>query len=356
MKTARHLFWDIGTATMRCLPPELAHDIGITCLKNGIAPRTPAHTLQENILQMEVDLGVEIAGLGKISHPIGLAAGFDKDAECIVGCERVGFSFVEVGTVTPFAQPGNPRPRIWRQKREKALINAMGFNNNGIDSACRRVNIAHQSGIKIPVGVNIGKNKATPAQNALDDYAKGFQKAREVGNFFIVNISSPNTPGLRDLATPQFVRDLATTCESEQKSRTWIKLSPDMERHELQALIEAISLSNFAGVVLSNTHKVDTPHPGGQSGKPIFELANSVLQWSWDVHRGALPTLASGGVFSGADAFEKIARGASAVEIFTAFIYRGPMAVELICHELALEFKKRGLKNLAEAKGLFFRS
>ncbi len=356
MKTVRHLFWDMGTAAMRCLPPELAHDIGIACLKNRISPQTPALQLQENMRRVGVDFTVEIPGLGKLSHPIGLAAGFDKDAECIAGCERVGFSFVEVGTVTPLAQPGNPKPRLWRQKSALALVNAMGFNNRGTELACRRVSTAKQSGVKIPMGVNIGKNKITPAQNALDDYAKGFHTAQGVADFFVVNISSPNTPGLRDLATPQFVRDLANTCAANQKLRTWIKLSPDMARHELQALIEAIAISKFAGVVLSNTHKVDSPHSGGQSGKPILNLANTVLEWSWEVHKGALPTLATGGVFTGTDAFEKIVRGASAVEIFTAFVYRGPLAVELICHELGEEFQKRGLRTLAEAQGSFFKS
>lgn len=347
-------FWELGTAAMRNLPPEFAHDMGIACLKYGVIPRTPSKKIADRAMREGVNLETSLPGLGKVPHPIGLAAGFDKDADCIAGCENVGFSFVEIGTVTPLPQPGNQRPRLWRQKEEHALINAMGFNNHGAAKACEKVMRAKNGGAMLPVGVNIGKNKITTPENALNDYAHGFATANSVANFFVVNISSPNTPGLRDLATPEFIRHLAQICDNSQRTRTWIKLSPDMERTEFQTLIEAVMTSEFAGVVLSNTHKVDNPHIGGMSGAPILKLSNLVLEWSWDVHQGTLPTIATGGVFSGADALAKIQRGASAIELLTAFIYRGPLAVSLIARELSIEMKLRGFSDIAAARGTFF--
>jgi dihydroorotate dehydrogenase len=325
-------------------------------LRKGIAPRVDVSRIAEFAKALGVDLSTTLFGEQSMPHPIGLAAGFDKNAECILGCQRVGFAFVEVGTVTPLAQPGNPKPRLWRQKSDFALVNAMGFNNAGAKNSCENVMRAKEHGARLPLGINIGKNKITTASDALRDYEKGFHEAARAGDFFVVNISSPNTPGLRDLATPEFIAGLARTCGTKNLSRTWIKLSPDIEKSELQALIHAVKNENFAGVVLSNTHKLDAPWQGGQSGKPILNLANRVLEWAWEVHQGCLPTIASGGIFSGADALAKIERGANAVEIFTAFIYRGPLAIELIVQELALEMRNRGFTNIASAKGAFFKT
>ncbi len=347
-------FWSLGTAAMRCLPPELAHDIGIACLKCGVAPNIHGTKLQRRFETEGLNLGLKLPGLGTLAHPIGLAAGFDKDAACVVGCSHSGFSFVEVGTVTPLPQPGNPRPRLWRQKNDLALVNAMGFNNAGLARMADSLMNLKKSDLNIPVGVNAGKNKITDAKNALEDYAKVFSECKNLCDFFVVNLSSPNTPGLRDLATPQFIQNLSGTLSCEDKGRTWIKLSPDMTRVEFQNVLEAVSEAKFAGAILTNTHKVDLPWQGGQSGAPLRNLSNQCLEWAWDVHKGALPVIGSGGIITGADVFEKIAKGSWAVEIFTAFIYRGPLAVKLILEELVKEMAARGINNVEQIRGSYF--
>lgn len=338
-----------GTAVLRSLPAEMAHDVGMYLMSKGLLNLLPQPLFPSVKTQMTTD----IPGIGMLRHPIGLAAGFDKNARCPHAFQRMGFSFLELGTVTPRPQPGNPKPRLFREPGQRAIINRMGFNSDGGENVASRLRKHQWTPAHVPLGINLGKNKDTPASNAVSDYVNGVQRFASLAQYFVINISSPNTPGLRDLATPEFISNLAAAIGRE-KSRSWIKLDPDMDRKTFQELITTIRLEEFGGVILSNTHRVEQPQAGGQSGHPLLSPANAVLEWAWEVHHGSLPMIASGGILSGIDAFHKIARGACAVQLYTALIYRGPGAVARIYEELAWELRLRNISSVRDAIGSWY--
>lgn len=343
------LFYKLGaaaTACLRLLPAENAHNCGILALESGLLRTLPAPRFVNHGVSMESDL----PGIGALRHPIGLAAGFDKNARALHGFEQLGFSFLEIGTVTPKPQEGNPKPRVFRDEGQRAIVNRMGFNSEGSAAVARRIRRAKWTHYNIPLGINVGKNKSTPTDQALKDYLQGLRTFEDLGRYFVINVSSPNTPGLRALATPEFIKELAQEA-GPLAAKSWIKLDPDMERRHFQTLIETIGTSGFRGLVLSNTHRVECPQAGGQSGHPLLSLSNTVLEWAWQVHKGSIPTIATGGILSGVDVFHKIARGASAVQLYTALVYRGPGAVSRIYEELALELKLRGFGSVRDAIG-----
>lgn len=334
------------TACMRRLPAELAHDIAMLSMERGLLKALPSPRQPE----VPVPLQVEVPGLGRLRHPIGLAAGFDKNARCPDAFEYMGLSFLELGTVTPRPQPGNPKPRLFRYPETLSIINRMGFNSDGAEVVLSRL-IAHRwTPERVPLGVNVGKNKNTPIEHSIDDFVAGINAFALQAKWLTVNISSPNTPGLRTLATPQFIQDLAYSA-GEHRPKCWIKLDPDMDRTTFQDIITSVKKYEFAGVILSNTHRVEWPETGGQSGHPLLSASNTCLEWAWDVTKGTLPMIATGGVLSGVDAFHKLARGASAVQIYTALVYRGPAAAFRICEELAAELSLRGFASAEEAIG-----
>lgn len=345
-----NLAGQFGTALLRLLPAETAHDFGMFLLSKGSLEVLP-HPL---LLNHQVNMTTNIPGVGLIRHPIGLAAGFDKNARCPHSFQKMGFSFLELGTVTPRPQPGNPKPRLFRDAGQRAIVNRMGFNSDGGERVASRLRGHNWSLANVPIGINLGKNKDTPASRAVDDYLNGVERFQNLAHYFVVNISSPNTPGLRDLATPAFIETLAATIGHERK-RSWIKLDPDMDKPAFQKMIETIKAQEFCGVILSNTHRVELPEAGGQSGHPLLSPSNSMLELAWEVHRGTLPMIASGGVLSGVDAFHKITRGACAVQIYTALVYRGPGAVARIHEELALELKLRKFSNVQDAIGAWYK-
>lgn len=303
----------------------------------------------------DVQWTINVPKLGELQHPVGLAAGFDKNAEAVQGFSRLGFSFIEVGTITPRKQLGNPRPRLFRQPDARTLINRMGFNSDGADKVCERVNSLKWRLDRVPLGINVGKNKITPLEKAIEDYAYTIQKFRGKCSYFVVNISSPNTPGLRELATPSFIEELAQTIPEERR-KTWVKLDPDLDRKSFQELIAAIVRAEFAGVILCNTHRVVSPQVGGLSGPTLSQMSNRCLEWAWAVHKGSLPMIASGGIFTGYDAFQKIIRGASAVQVYTALVYRGPLVVSKILNELCDEMKLQGFGSIQEIIGKYYES
>jgi dihydroorotate dehydrogenase len=337
------------TAWLRLLPAETAHDIGMLAMERGLLrflPHPPSRKFQ-------IPLQVDIPGIGLLRHPIGLAAGFDKNARCPGAFEHMGLAFIELGTVTPRPQPGNPKPRLFRQPEIRAIINRMGFNSDGAEAVLARLRELNWPEGSVPIGVNVGKNKQTPPDMALDDFLTGIQTFESHARWLTVNVSSPNTPGLRDLATPDFLRDLSQLLGGV-RSKCWIKLDPDMSRTEFQDMISSVKSEGFQGVILSNTHRVEWPEAGGQSGHPLLSASNTCLEWAWDVTKGSLPVIATGGVLSGVDAFHKLARGASAVQIYTALVYRGPGAAFRICEELAAELKLRGFASATEAIGSLY--
>lgn len=271
-------------------------------------------------------------------NPVGLAAGLDKDGECIKAWEALGFGFVEIGTVTPRPQPGNPKPRMFRLPRAQALINRMGFNNKGVDYLIEQV---RRSGFKGVLGINIGKNADTPAERAVEDYLTGLRKVYPWARYVAVNISSPNTPGLRDLQYGAALDRLLGALKEEQRRLAdeqgryvplAVKIAPDIADADLPTVGRALVRHAIDAVIATNTTfsragVEGLPHAdeaGGLSGAPLRDRSTAVVRQLTDILGGALPIIAVGGISSGADAAAKIAAGASLVQLYTGFIYRGP--------------------------------
>lgn len=301
----------------------------------------------------EVDLRVPLPGIGDLAHPIGLAAGFDKNARCPFAFKQMGFSFLELGTVTPKPQPGNPKPRMFRYKDTMAIINRMGFNSDGLESVASRLRQLEWDHSGVPYGVNLGKNKATPNDEALEDYLAGLKASENLGQYFVINLSSPNTSGLRDLVNTDFLELLASEAGG-LLPKIWVKLDPDLAKKDFQKVIEKITSLGFQGVILCNTHRVEWPEAGGQSGHPLASLAATRLEWAHEVHKGELFMIASGGILTGLDVYERVIRGAMAVQIYAALVYRGPYAVHMICDELAGELRLRSESKLSDLVGRFY--
>lgn len=344
-----HKLGELGTAALRQLPAEAAHNLGLKLLSQGIIERIPQPTPPV----VEVDLRTSLFGQ-QLAHPVGLAAGFDKNAVAYGGFAHLGLSFIEIGTLTPVGQLGNPTPRMFRQKEQMGLINRMGFNNVGCEAALKNLRNFGAARDSCPLGINIGKNKDTPLDLASRDYESCYKVMKGAGHYYVINISSPNTPGLRKLASREFLRELVATPIGEEKDKFWIKLDPDLEPSHLQGLIEEIESLGLAGVILTNTHRVEWPQTGGQSGHPISAISTKALEYAYEVHQGRLAMIGSGGVLSGVDVLEKIIRGASAVQIYSALVYRGMWAVFDLLEELGQEMKLRGFDNIEEAKGSFY--
>ena len=275
-------------------------------------------------------------------NPVGMAAGFDKNAELISELSDLGFGFVEIGTVTPRPQPGNPRPRLFRLKVDQGLINRMGFNNKGAGPAAGRLrHFAQNRGNRqVIVGGNIGKNKDTPNENALSDYLTSFRELFDAVDYFVVNVSSPNTPGLRDLQERAPLTHLLTALQQENRQRSapkpiLLKIAPDLTNGQLDDIISIVADTGIAGVIATNTTisraglttdsaLVDQIGAGGVSGRPLRERATEVIRYLHQQSGGAFPIIGVGGIFSADDAQEKLRAGASLVQVYTSFIYEGP--------------------------------
>ncbi|GAA4467847.1 quinone-dependent dihydroorotate dehydrogenase [Nemorincola caseinilytica] len=283
----------------------------------------------------------------KFPNPVGLAAGFDKDAKFTDALACLGFGFIEIGTVTPRPQPGNPKPRLFRLPADKALINRMGFNNDGATEAAKRLRSRKEP---IIIGGNIGKNKDTPNEQATDDYVKGFNELYDVVDYFVVNVSSPNTPGLRALQDKEPLTQLLSTLQGLNKQHggkkpLLLKIAPDLTNEQLDDIIDIVRTTSLDGIVSSNTtisrEGLATPKAvveaigmGGLSGAPLRQRATEVVRYIHTHSKGSIPIIASGGIFTAADAKEKLDAGASLVQVYTGFIYEGPGIVKNICKGL----------------------
>lgn len=268
---------------------------------------------------------------------VGLAAGMDKNAVALPGWEALGFGFVELGTVTALGQPGNPQPRLFRYPTQGALINRMGFNNDGAEAVAVRLRALKASGRwpKIPVGVNLGKSKVTPLEEAPQDYLTSFRLLREFGDYFVINVSSPNTPGLRDLQQTHLLRQIIEALRGERSEKPIVvKLAPDLADEQVIECGELAAEGGLAGIIATNTTLDHSAIPqghdqtGGLSGAPLRSRANAVL--SVLKSHSPLPLIASGGVMNAAAAKEKFDAGASLVQIYTGFVYRGPRLIREI--------------------------
>ncbi len=343
-------FLRFGTALLRLLPAELAHEIGMWLLERQVLGSLP----QASLNALVDGLASPLPGIGDLTHPLGLAAGFDKNARAPHGFAQMGFSFLEIGTITPRPQPGNPKPRLFRLEDQGGLINRMGFNSDGAERVAARLRRLQWRHDPVPLGINLGKNKDTSLEAAIEDYSFGIETFAPYAKYFVVNVSSPNTEGLRGLANEQFLRELAQRHRADLH-KIWVKLDPDMPRQAFQSLVQALAEAGFQGLILSNTHRVEHPEKGGLSGHPLALQATACLEWAHEVLEGRLPLIASGGILSGQDVFQRIARGASAVQIYTSLVYRGPLAVPLMLAELRAEMELRGYKFLSDVKGSYYR-
>jgi dihydroorotate dehydrogenase len=280
-------------------------------------------------------------------NPVGLAAGFDKDAKHIDALACLGFGFIEIGTLTPKAQDGNPAPRLFRLPTDKALINRMGFNNGGVDAAVLRL---QQRKERIIIGGNIGKNKITPNEEAYKDYEYNVKALHAVVDYFVVNVSSPNTPGLRELQEKAPLMDLLHKVQAVNKALpnpkpVLLKIAPDLTDTQLDDIIEIVAATQIDGIVATNTtidrsqlqtpaSEVEAIGAGGLSGKPVTARSTEVIRYIHQKTNGTIPMIAVGGIFTAADAIEKLNAGASLVQVYTGFIYEGPGMVKRICNGL----------------------
>lgn len=328
--------------------PEKIHHFTFGTLKNIF--KIPGFTrwAQKRFCVENPKLKKNVFGL-EFKNPVGLAAGFDKDAKLFKELSCLGFGFVEIGTLTPKPQPGNPKKRLFRLKGDNALINRMGFNNEGVDQAVERLKQRQSQQDffnNILIGGNIGKNKTTPNEKAAGDYFYCFEKLFDYVDYFVVNVSSPNTPNLRELQEKKPLTDLLNGLQKlnrqkKQPKPILLKIAPDLTDDQLMDIIEIVSISGIAGVIATNTtisreglFSKNKKETGGMSGKPLKNRSTEVIRFLSEKSKGAFPIIGVGGIHSPEDALEKIQAGASLVQIYTGFIYEGPSLVKEINESL----------------------
>jgi dihydroorotate dehydrogenase len=344
---------DLAAGALRTLDAEDAHGLTVSLLKAGLGPR---HRRDEY-----PSLATDLCGL-PLDNCIGLAAGFDKNAEVPAAMLRSGFGFVECGTVTPLAQPGNPRPRLFRLSPDRAVINRLGFNNQGLDAFARRLDTRQRLGV---VGANIGANKDSADREG--DYVLGLQRLWGRADYFTVNISSPNTPGLRALQTGEALQALLgrlAQARSALKAQmtdypVFLKVAPDLADDEIEVIVESAVAHGLDALIVGNTtlsrpEGLRSPlqaESGGLSGAPMTALSTRVLARFHQAAAGRIALIGVGGVGSGADAYAKIRAGASAVQLYSAMVYQGPGLVARIARDLAARLRADGFSRVADAVG-----
>ena len=333
------------------LDPETAHDLAIKSLKLNPLPRKMFEIDDEEMLNVEV-FAIEFP------NPIGLAAGFDKSAEAYNALLKLGFGFVEVGTVTPFKQFGNPKPRIFRLESDQALINRLGFNNDGMETIKSRIESGGKKGI---IGVNIGPNKDTKDQKK--DFCLGLKNFFKIADYITINISSPNTEGLRDFHEHEKLKDLLNSLnkiKNDNKTNIPIllKVSPDIKDDYISQIVNVATSCKISAIILTNTTNANRDgliskinEDGGLSGEPLQKISTNMIKKFYKQLNGKIPIIGVGGVNSGKSAYEKILAGASLIQLYTGFVYRGPTAAKDIKKELIQILKSEGINKLKDIIG-----
>jgi len=328
-------------------------------------------TLEDFYKVEDERLAVKIGPLN-FPNPVGLAAGFDKNALAPKMISSFGFGFMEVGAITAQAQPGNPMPRLYRLPEDEALINRLGFNNEGAAAIAAKLDRLRARGgwPKIPLGINIGRTKIVETRDAVADFLSCFEQLFPHGDFFTLNVSSPNTPNLRDLQEKALLRDLLSAVQEKNRQLAarariglkplFVKIAPDMEFSQVDEILEVVEQEKVTGLVATNAtafmreglKSAHGPQPGGLSGRPITAMVTKFIAHIFDITRGRLPIIGVGGIFNAADAYDKIKAGADAVQIYTGWIYEGPGAVRRINRGLLRLLERDGLKHISEAVGV----
>src|SRR5215216_5098700 len=338
------------------LPPETAHELALHSLS-----LLPARLIARRVNTPA--LSIKRFGL-TFSNPIGLAAGFDKNGVALQPLAALGFGFIEAGTVTYHPQPGNPRPRLFRLSEDQALINRAGFNNEGAAAFVRRV-AEHRPDCVL--GVSIGKSKIAPLENAVEDYLASFDTVYDIADYVAINVSSPNTPQLRELQQSQQLEALLSALQARRRELQkhvplLVKLSPDLERHDLETIVEVLERLKIDGIIATNTtvsrenlrtdaKRVAACGEGGLSGKPLTDRSTRMIAALYELTGGRIPLIGVGGIFTAEDAWQKIAAGASLVQLYTGFIYQGPNIAQQINEGLANIIAREGFANLDAAVG-----
>ena len=335
------------------LDPEVAHDLAIKSLKANFLPKSFFSIPDEEMLKTNLFNK-------RISNPIGLAAGFDKSAEVYNSLFKFGFGFIEVGTVTPKQQLGNPKPRIFRLEKDQALINRLGFNNHGLKIISKRISDNHPDGF---LGINIGPNKET--KNKEEDYYTCLSNLPRHADYITINISSPNTEGLRNFHDQNEMKKLLSGLNKIKKEKKIdkpiaVKLSPDINDNEIGRIVELVKSQKIQGIIVSNTTDSNRENlsdlkkneKGGLSGQPLKNISTKLIKKFYKETKGEIKIIGVGGVDSGESAFEKIAAGADAVQLYTGMVYKGPGIVKEIKKELISILKKENFKNISEAVGI----
>ncbi|WP_336342596.1 quinone-dependent dihydroorotate dehydrogenase [Halalkalicoccus ordinarius] len=335
------------------LPAETAHSIAQTALSVGQRD-VVANRLEKRYRVEDDRLSVDVLDR-RFPNPVGVAAGFDKNGRFPLALAALGFGHVEIGGVTADPQSGNPRPRMFRLPEDEAIVNRMGFNNDGADRIGSR--LANEPLPDVPIGINIGKSKATPPERAPEDYRYTYRRVADHGDFFVVNVSSPNTPGLRDLQGETRLRGILTTLQAAGASPLLVKLSPDLAPEAIEDAIGVVEELGLDGVVATNT-TTDRPETlrgrhrdeeGGLSGRPIEARSTGTIRFI--AERTEVPIVGVGGVFDAADAYRKIRAGASLVQLYTGLVYRGPSIAHEINEGLLALLERDGFDAVEDAVG-----
>lgn len=345
------------------LDPETAHQLAILGLK---LMQTNAYVKKKFWQQTLLDdprLQSQYFGL-TFPNPVGLAAGFDKNAQVYPALAALGFGFIEVGTLTPRPQAGNPKPRIFRLPEEQAIINRMGFNNGGIAKA--KAFLSRSPHPHIPIGINLGKNKDTPNEKAIEDYQQGLSQLYPYGDYFVINVSSPNTEGLRKLQQIDALKQLLTAL-MEQRERLsakynkrplLLKIAPDLSADECTEIVKTALATRIDGLIATNTtvarYGLRSPakkEAGGLSGKPLRSTSTEMIRKIYRITQGRIPIIGVGGIFTGQDAFEKIQAGANLIQVYTGMIYEGPLIAKKINQQLLQLLDQHGIPSIEKLVG-----
>ncbi|MGC2235329.1 MAG: quinone-dependent dihydroorotate dehydrogenase [Pyrinomonadaceae bacterium] len=338
------------------MPTETAHEFGIEALKIGFGSKTVQNLVAK---RFACESFGEIQRFAlNFKNPLGIAAGFDKNGVVVSQLAALGFGFVEVGTITFKPQKGNEKPRLFRLPDDCALINRLGFNNEGAAKVIERLKKIQPECV---LGINIGKNKDVPNEEAIENYLQSFNLASEVADYVAVNVSSPNTPNLRELQKADNLENLLSALQNRNqellKKPLLVKIAPDLSEAEIEAIVDISLKLNLSGIIAANTTikrenlKTKIDETGGLSGKPLQNLSNEVIKKIYKYSKGKLPVVGVGGIFTAGDAFEKIACGASLVQAYTGFVYQGFTFARDINSGLARILKEKGFNNLDEAVG-----
>jgi len=354
--------------------PELVHKQSLALLHSiDSTPTSPLTKLakasfQQYFCRADRQLEQSLFGLN-FNNPVGLAAGFDKDGIAAGMWQYLGFGFAELGTVTYHPQPGNPQPRLFRLPQDRAALNRMGFNNLGSAAMAEALKQRQHSDFTIPIGINLGKSKIALLEDAATDYLGSFRRLKDLGDYFVINVSSPNTPNLRDLQAIAPLRVIFDTIQQENQGQKpiLVKIAPDLAWEDISAIVELSQASKLAGIIATNTTidrsqlttktiattgKKVTEEAGGISGAPVRQKSTEVIRFIHQQTGGSLPIIGVGGIFTADDAWEKITAGASLIQVYTGWTYNGPWMVDRILTGLLAKLETQGLSSISAAVGI----